>query len=80
VLLEFARRGAGVALLPRRAASREAERGGLCIVAIRDAALRDTTIDVVVLRKRRLPRVVKAFADLLVSEMAAPSEAPISAV
>jgi DNA-binding transcriptional LysR family regulator len=73
VLIEFARGGGGVAILPVRAATREAARVGLVIIPLTDPALRATTIDVVVLRKRRLPHVVKVFAEMLIAEIAATS-------
>lgn len=70
-LRDFVRCGAGAAILPMRAIARAARAGELKAVALDDAPFRDATIDVVVLRKRRLPRVVKAFADMLTVEIQA---------
>jgi hypothetical protein len=44
----------------------------LRIVPLAGAAFRDATIDIIVLRKRRLPRVVKSFVERLIHEIAAP--------
>jgi DNA-binding transcriptional LysR family regulator len=71
ILRGFARSGAGAAILPQRAAIREETRGKLKTVPLADPAFRDTTIDVVVLRKRRLPRLVRAFAEVLIQEIRA---------
>jgi DNA-binding transcriptional LysR family regulator len=67
-LRDFVRSGAGVAILPMRAIARQEQSGDLAAVALEDAAFRNTTIDIVV-RRRRLPRVVKAFVDVLVAEI-----------
>jgi hypothetical protein len=40
-------------------------------LALADAPFREATLDIIVLRKRRLPRVVKAFADMLIAEIGA---------
>jgi DNA-binding transcriptional LysR family regulator len=69
-LRDFVRCGAGAAVLPRRAAPRDGRAGGLTAIPIAGAEFLDATIDVLVLRKRRLPRVVKAFAETLIAEMA----------
>ncbi len=66
-LRDFVSRGAGLAVLPARAARVGA--GTLAVLPFAGAALRNTTIDVIVLRKRRLPRIVKAFADVLIEEI-----------
>ncbi|HEX3430784.1 MAG TPA: LysR family transcriptional regulator [Rhizomicrobium sp.] len=67
-LRDFVRRGAGAAILPRRAILRRQWPADLAAVPIAEPEFRDTTIDIVV-RRRRLPRVVKAFADMLVGEI-----------
>ena len=68
-LRDFVRCGAGGAILPMRAIARAARAGEMKAVAIGEAAFREATLDIVVLRKRRLPRVVKAFADMLIAEI-----------
>ncbi|WP_296615588.1 LysR family transcriptional regulator [Sphingomonas sp.] len=68
LLREFVRCGIGLALLPQRAC-RLATQPGLCSIALADRAFTDVTIDLIVLRKRKLPRVVKAFVDLLSREI-----------
>lgn len=67
-LRDFVRAGAGVAILPMRAIARQQRAGDLAAVAIEDAEFRDTTIDIAV-RRGRLPRVVRAFVDVLVAEI-----------
>lgn len=70
-LRDFVRCGAGAAILPMRAVARQARAGEMKAVAISDQAFRETTLDIIVLRKRRLPRIVRAFADLLIAEIGA---------
>lgn len=65
-LRDFVRCGAGAAILPMRAI---AQGRGIEAIALDDPPFRDATIDVAVLRKRRLPRVVKAFADILIAKI-----------
>jgi DNA-binding transcriptional LysR family regulator len=73
IMLDFARTGAGVAVMPVRGAAHEIRRGALRAVPLAGAVFEDCTIDVAVLRKRRLPRVVKAFVETLVSEVSDPA-------
>ncbi len=70
-LREFVVSGSGCSVMPMRAVAREARSGRLKIVPLADAPFRESTIDVIVLRRRRLPRVVKAFADVLIEEVSA---------
>jgi DNA-binding transcriptional LysR family regulator len=70
-LRDFVRSGAGAALLPMRAVARQARAGEMKLITFSDPAFRDTTLDVIVLRKRRLPRIVRIFADLLIAEIGA---------
>jgi DNA-binding transcriptional LysR family regulator len=65
----FARSGAGAAILPMRAAANEEKSGRLKAVPLAAAPFRNATIDIIVLRKRRLPRVTKTFADILTAEI-----------
>jgi DNA-binding transcriptional LysR family regulator len=67
----FARSGMGAAILPMRAVLRGDTDGSLAAIPLSAPAFRDATIDIIVLRKRRLPRIVKAFADILISEIKA---------
>ena len=67
-LRDFVRSGRGVAILPMRAIARQQRAGELAAVALEDAEFRNTVIDIVV-RRRRLPRVVKSFVDVLVAEI-----------
>jgi DNA-binding transcriptional LysR family regulator len=69
ILRGFVRCGAGAAVLPMRAVTRDEQAGLLKAIPLTDSAFRDATIDIIVLRKRRLPRVVKAFADVLIAEI-----------
>jgi DNA-binding transcriptional LysR family regulator len=71
ILRGFARSGAGAAILPQRAVLRDQARGQLTIVPLAGTAFRDATIDVMALRKRRLPRIVRAFAEVLIQEIRA---------
>jgi DNA-binding transcriptional LysR family regulator len=64
-LREFVRGGGGAAVLPARAAGRSITHGMAC-VPLAGPAFQDAHIDLIVLRRRRLPRVVKAFVDVLV--------------
>ena len=73
ILMDFARTGAGVAIMPIRGAAREIRRGALRATPLLGAAFQDCTIDAVVLRKRRMPRVVKAFVETLIDEVSAPA-------
>jgi DNA-binding transcriptional LysR family regulator len=72
ILLDFVRSGAGVAVLPLHAAAHEIARGELRVTPLTGSVFEDSTIDVVVLRKRRLPRVVRAFIDTLIDEISVP--------
>lgn len=72
-LRDFVRLGAGASILPMRAVSQRAGAEDLRMIPLLGAAFRDATIDIIVLRKRRLPRVVKSFVDLLIQEIAAPN-------
>lgn len=65
-LRNFVERGAGVAVLPLRAALRAGQLGQLKVVPIEHQSLSETTIDIVILQKRRLPRVVSDFIQQLV--------------
>jgi DNA-binding transcriptional LysR family regulator len=67
-LRDFVRTGAGIAILPMRAIARQERSGDLTAVPLEGAEFRNTTIDIVV-RRRRPPRVVKAFVDVLVAEI-----------
>jgi DNA-binding transcriptional LysR family regulator len=68
-LRDFVRCGA--AILPMRAIARQARAGEITALALADAPFREATLDVIVLRKRRLPRVLRTFADMLIAEIGA---------
>jgi DNA-binding transcriptional LysR family regulator len=65
VLREFVRSGAGVAILPYRAVFRESTQNALQAVHGDHPALRDSTIDIVALRKHHPARIVTSFIDQL---------------
>jgi DNA-binding transcriptional LysR family regulator len=65
VLREFVRCGAGVAILPYRAVLRESTQNALQAVFIDHPALRDSTIDVIALRKHHPARIITSFIDQL---------------
>jgi DNA-binding transcriptional LysR family regulator len=68
-LRDFVRCGAGVAVLPQRAVARQERSGEFKAVPLAGAAFRDTHIDLIVLRSRRLSRVLKTFIDALIKEI-----------
>lgn len=70
-LRDFVRCGAGAAILPKRAVVRDEQAGNLKTIPLIGSMFCDATIDVVVLRKRRLPRVVKSFVDILIADIGA---------
>jgi len=70
VLRSFVRWGAGGALLPMRAIVRRAEDRDLVAVPLTEARFNSATIDLIVLRKRRLPRVLQVFVEALGNEIA----------
>jgi DNA-binding transcriptional LysR family regulator len=69
ILRRFVQQGAGIAILPQRALAQGARDGAFRIVPLAAAPFRNAAINVIVLRKRRLPRVLKAFAEMLIREM-----------
>jgi DNA-binding transcriptional LysR family regulator len=71
-LRDFVRLGAGAAILPMRAVAQREGAEELRMIPLVGAAFRDATLDIIVLRKRRLPRVVKAFVERLIQEIADP--------
>lgn len=68
-LRNFVQLNAGAAILPMRAVARREGTQNLRIIPLAGDVFRDATIEVIVLRKRRLPRVVKAFVDNLIEEI-----------
>jgi DNA-binding transcriptional LysR family regulator len=71
-LRDFARAGSGAAILPLRATLAKVGEETLRAIPLAGPVFRDATIDVIVHRRRRSPRVVIAFAEQLVSELEAP--------
>lgn len=69
IVRRFVQEGAGVAILPTRALMPGMRSGALKIAPLANRCFRDATIDVIVHRKRRLPRVLRDFADSLIREI-----------
>lgn len=67
---DFVRSRTGVGILPYRAVAREQRKGDLVAVTIDEPALSETTLEIVV-RRRRLARVVRLFADQLTTSILA---------
>jgi DNA-binding transcriptional LysR family regulator len=67
-LRSFVKCGAGLALLPLRAISRSGAHG-LKAINVHESDFETATIDLIVLRGRRLPRILKAFVDALTTEI-----------
>lgn len=76
VLRSFVRAGDGAALLPMRAIQRSGEGARLVAVPLEDPSFNSATIDLIVLRKRRLPRVLQAFVEALRREIASTAASP----
>lgn len=70
ILRDFVRTGAGIAILPGRAALREEEADRARTIAIDHPALRESTLDIIVLKNKRKPRLVRLFIDALRVEFA----------
>jgi DNA-binding transcriptional LysR family regulator len=68
VLRDFVRAGCGATVLPQRALTSK-DNSGLSIQPIADRRLNRTTIDIVLLKQRRLPRIIRLFLDGLVEEI-----------
>lgn len=68
-LRDFVRCGAGVAIVPARAAQDPSGGSRLRAAPLAGDLFRDSHIDLIVLRKRRLPRVLKAFVEMLAAEI-----------
>lgn len=72
-LRRFAKSGVGIAILPRLETREDEMQGLLKIVPIDDGPLKSTTIDIIVLKKRRLSRVLTAFLSDIRSSFHRPS-------
>ena len=79
VLRSFVRSGAGAALLPMRAIVARDGKGELRAIPITEPSFCEATIDLIVLRKRRLPRVLQDFVEALGKEIASTALAPAAA-
>jgi DNA-binding transcriptional LysR family regulator len=75
-LRDFVRLGAGAAVLPMRAVAQREGAEDLKMVPLAGKSFRDATVDIIVLRKRRLSRVARSFVDQLIQEIAAPRFLP----
>jgi len=71
VLRSFVRAGEGAALLPMRAIARGGEGGKLIAIPVAEPSFTNATIDLIVLRNRRLPRLLQAFVEALSKELSA---------
>lgn len=76
VLRSFVRSGSGAALLPMRAIVAREPSGDLLAVPVAEPSFAGATIDLIVLRKRRLPRVLQDFVEALSYEIASMTSAP----
>lgn len=70
VLRSFVRSGACAALLPMRAITGRGEGRELVAVPVAEPSFTTATIDLIVLRERRLPRVLQAFVEELTEQFA----------
>lgn len=68
-LREFADSGAGVAVLPERAVPIRSSQHDVVAIPLVGNTFRESHVDLIVLRRRRLPRVVKAFVDALIETL-----------
>lgn len=64
-LRDFVRSGVGIAVLPKRAAVREAESQRAHCVPLLGAVFGDSTLDLITYRQQRTPRLVRLFIDTL---------------
>ncbi|WP_411820864.1 LysR family transcriptional regulator [Hyphococcus formosus] len=64
-LRDFVRSGAGIAVLPRGAALREQEVGRAHCVQLQDANFDDSSLDMIVYKQQRIPRLVNLFIKTL---------------
>lgn len=64
-LRDFVRSGAGIALLPQRAAWRDMVTGLVTVVPLEHSMFRDSTLDIFILKQVRLARVTRLFAGAL---------------
>lgn len=64
-LRDFVRSGVGIAVLPRRAAVREAESRRAHCVPLLGSAFGDSTLDLITYRQQRTPRLVRLFIETL---------------
>ncbi len=64
-LRDFVRSGVGIAVLPRRAAVHEADSRRAHCVPLLGRAFGDSTLDLIVYRQQRVPRLVRLFIETL---------------
>jgi DNA-binding transcriptional LysR family regulator len=70
VLRQFVIEGGGAAVLPGRALQGRQHEGLLQATLLRDKRLKHTTLDVVMLHRRRPSRILRMFRDKLISSLA----------
>lgn len=79
VLRSFVRSGSGASLLPMRAIVARDGNGVLRAVPVTEPSFREATIDLIMLRRRRLPRVLQDFVEALSKEIASTASASATA-
>lgn len=72
VLCNFAQTDAGVAILPKRALDSAMARGALKSISFAHPEFNDTTLDVIRLRQRRVPRIIRLYSEMLRQQLEAP--------
>jgi len=75
-LRDFVRVGAGGAVLPKRAAVCAQEANGLKIVSLAHEEFQSTTLDLVILKQRRIPRIIRLFVETLAASIEADHGTP----
>jgi DNA-binding transcriptional LysR family regulator len=70
-LRDFVRVGGGAAVLPKRAALIAQQTGGLHVVPLNHNIFKNSTLDILVLKQRRVPRIIRAFVDTLTASIEA---------
>jgi len=70
ILRDFVRCEMGAAVLPSRAAAQEVATGRSRIIPIRHSVLEESTLDLIVRRQRRVPRLIRLFVKELARSIA----------
>ncbi|WP_321325359.1 LysR family transcriptional regulator [uncultured Parasphingorhabdus sp.] len=64
-LRDFVRSGAGIAVLPKGASLREQQAGRAHCIPLQGDAFKESTLDLIVYKQQRIPRLVRLFIDTL---------------